>query len=429
MKLLVIQIAALGYNFAHDNGLEEIGGLKALKLRTVFPALTSPVQATLRTALPPAENGIEANGFLHRGLRKVLFWEQSAALVAGERIWQSHRARGGSVAMAFFQQSLGEDVDQLVSPAPIHKHGGGMITGCISRPESLYPALCQYAGSLFKLHRYWGPLASPSSSHWIARSIAGLLDSADATEIVLTYLPGLDYDLQRFGTDHPRSAKAAREVGRELALLFKTARDNGYEIVAFGDYAIENVGGGTIFPNQALRRAGLLKTRKVRKMLYPDLYHSAAFAVADHQVALLYCFDSARIGEITKLLTTLDGVDQVVVPAARQPRNEIRDERRPDLILSAKPGYWFAYPWWNYAGEAPDYASHVDIHNKPGYDPCELYFGRTPFTTSQNTTKIRGTHGRNGTGLETAVYTTLPKIPASLSELAAYLRDRLTKNQ
>ena len=44
--------------------------------------------------------------------------------------------------------------------------------------------------------------------------------------------------------------------------------------------------------------------------------------------------------------------------------------------------------------EAPDYASHVDIHNKPGYDPCELFFGWPPMSVSMNTSKVKGTHGR-----------------------------------
>jgi hypothetical protein len=53
-------------------------------------------------------------------------------------------------------------------------------------------------------------------------------------------------------------------------------------------------------------------------------------------------------------------------------------------------------------GEAPDYASHVDIHNKPGYDPCELFFGWPPGSVSFDTRKIRGTHGNVGPGFEVA---------------------------
>ena len=39
----------------------------------------------------------------------------------------------------------------------------------------------------------------------------------------------------------------------------------------------------------------------------------------------------------------------------------------------ADPHSWFAYPWWVEDSKAPDYARTVDIHRKPGYDPCELF--------------------------------------------------------
>ena len=40
----------------------------------------------------------------------------------------------------------------------------------------------------------------------------------------------------------------------------------------------------------------------------------------------------------------------------------------------AEPDAWFAYPFWLDDRWAPDYARTVDIHRKPGYDPCELFF-------------------------------------------------------
>ena len=44
------------------------------------------------------------------------------------------------------------------------------------------------------------------------------------------------------------------------------------------------------------------------------------------------------------------------------------------LVLVAEPDAWFAYPFWLDDRHAPDYARTVDIHRKPGYDPCELFF-------------------------------------------------------
>ena len=48
--------------------------------------------------------------------------------------------------------------------------------------------------------------------------------------------------------------------------------------------------------------------------------------------------------------------------------------RSGELVALAAPDAWFAYPFWTDDRVAPDYARTVDIHRKPGYDPCELFF-------------------------------------------------------
>ena len=104
-----------------------MAGLEFRSAASAFPAVTCTAQATFRTAAEPRAHGMTSNGFYSRALMKPAFWEQSAALVQGPRIWDGARARGETVGMYFWQQSLGEQVDSVVSPAPIHKHGGGMI--------------------------------------------------------------------------------------------------------------------------------------------------------------------------------------------------------------------------------------------------------------------------------------------------------------
>jgi hypothetical protein len=47
--------------------------------------------------------------------------------------------------------------------------------------------------------------------------------------------------------------------------------------------------------------------------------------------------------------------------------------RSGEIIALAKKNAWFAYPFWLDDRLAPDYARTVDIHRKPGYDPCELF--------------------------------------------------------
>ena len=52
-----------------------------------------------------------------------------------------------------------------------------------------------------------------------------------------------------------------------------------------------------------------------------------------------------------------------------QAQYHINHERSGDLVLVAAPDSWFTYYFWLDDAVAPDYASVVDIHKKPGYDP------------------------------------------------------------
>ena len=423
MKLLVINCAALGAELAAK--LPPVAGLTFRPAAPIFPAVTCVAQASFRTAAPPGDHGLVANGLFFPELRKVLFWEQSAALVSGPRIWQALRERGGRVGLMFWQQSLGEDVDLLVSPRPVHKHEGGMIQDCYSRPHDLYDRLSGTIGRGFNLMHYWGPLASHRSSAWIVDATLAVLRAPDlAPDLLFTYLPHLDYDLQRQGPGSAAGARALAELGRLLARLVEGARAQGYDVLVFGDYAIGPVTRPAVFPNRALRAAGLFQVRKVRGMAYPDFFASDAFAVADHEVAHVYTSGDAATRRARDVLAALPGVGQVLAGDTRHAAGA-EHPRAGALTLVAAPGAWFAYPWFEDRREAPDFASHVDIHNKPGYDPCELFFGWPPLSVSLDTTRVKGSHGRGGPGAEIAWASTLrfDFEPRSLLDLAAGVRD------
>jgi hypothetical protein len=51
----------------------------------------------------------------------------------------------------------------------------------------------------------------------------------------------------------------------------------------------------------------------------------------------------------------------------------IASERAGDFIAVAEQDAWFTYYFWEDDALAPDYARTIDIHRKPGYDPCELF--------------------------------------------------------
>ena len=369
MKKLQVIAAGLGYGLLERNGMTEIAGLKFEPRASVFPAVTCVAQATLRTGLKPSEHGMVSNGYWSETLRKPIFWEQSCRLVKGERVWSRNSG------VFFFQQSLGEDVDLLISPAPIHKHGGGMIMSCYTKPTGMAEVLTKLCGK-FPLWRYWGPLASPKVGRKCISYFEEMTNVRDVDEAYL-YLPTLDYAAQKYGPDSSAAKAALKEFRRQLERLADIAMRRGCELKVTGDYEITEVTAEPVLPNVVLRREGLFKTRTVGGMSYPDFHQSTAFAMCDHEVCVIVGPERERAVEA--LVKT--GELEVAEEGGGQ---QAYDNKR---VLVAKKGSWCGYEWWTDRREAPDFASHVDIHNKPGYDPKELFFF--------NRGVVKGTHGRN----------------------------------
>jgi hypothetical protein len=124
--------------------------------------------------------------------------------------------------------------------------------------------------------------------------------------------------------------------------------------------------------NQHLRQAGWLSVRDgpFGEMLMP--LDSRAFAVCDHQLAHVYINDPSLKVSVQKLLEDIPGIASVVQPGDLQ----LDHPRSGQLIALAQPDAWFAYYYWLEQRRAPDFARTVDIHRKPGYDPCELFMER-----------------------------------------------------
>ena len=373
MKTLTVVVAGLGYNLLERNGMLEMAGLKFRSAPSVFPAVTCVAQASLRTGLAPSEHGMVSNGWWSEDLRKPLFWEQSSRIVKGRRVWADRRAQGGTVGMFFFQQSLGEEADVIVSPAPIHKHGGGMAMSCYTKPTGMAPILEKLCGK-FPLWRYWGPLASPKVGRKCVSWFEAMTDAHDVDEAYL-YLPTLDYAAQKSGPDSPAAQAALKEFRRQLERVADICMRRGCELKVVGDYEITEVTAEPVCPNVVLRRNDLFRTRTVDGMSYPDFYQSTAFAMCDHEFCVVYGEERAKAVEL--LLATGD----YELPSPDSQLSTLNFQ-----LLLAREGSWCDYAWWTDKREAPDFASHVDIHNKPGYDPKELFFF--------NRGIVKGTHGR-----------------------------------
>ncbi len=372
MKKLSVIAAGLGYRLLERNGMLEMAGLRFGPAPSVFPAVTCVAQASLRTGATPAEHGMVANGRWFEELRKPLFWEQSARLVKGPRVWDERRAAGGTVGMFFFQQSLGESADLIISPAPIHKHGGGMMMSCYTKPTGMSATLEKVCGG-FPLWRYWGPLASPKVGRKCISWFEEMTNALDVDEAYL-YLPTLDYAAQANGPDSSAAKASLKEFRRQLETISDICSRRGCGLSVQGDYEISEATELPLHPNVTLRQHGLFRTRAVGGMAYPDFYQSDAFAMCDHEFCVIF---GERKDEAAKILLA---TKEYVAADAKHPLPE------GCIVLLARQGSWCEYSWWTDRREAPDFASHVDIHNKPGFDPKELFFF--------NKGTVKGTHGR-----------------------------------
>ena len=369
-----------------------MAGLTFRPAASVFPAVTCVAQATFRTAAEPCDHGMVSNGYFSRKTLRPSFWEQSAALVAGPRIWDGVRAAGQKVGMYFWQQSLGESVDTVLSPAPIHKHGGGMVVRNYTQPAGMGDMLNRLCGT-FPLHRYWGPLASPKVGRAVLDNFLSMAD-AHEPDVAFLYLPTLDYEAQRRGPASRAANRALKEFRTQLERLADYASMKDAALTVCGDYAIGEVDQPPAYPNATLRREGLFAVRPVDGRAYPDFYASRAFAMCDHEIAHVFVRHPEDVDKVAKVLSETGEYESVERRAGQHWAHPSAGE----LLLVARKGSWCAYPWWTNRREAPDWATHIDIHSKPGYDPCELFFdGLFSVKTCQNAARVKGTHGRQST--------------------------------
>lgn len=351
------------------SALARTGAQKPLK--TVLPAVTCSVQSTMLTGRMPAEHGIVANGWYFRDLGEVFLWRQHNALVQGPKVWDTARARQGSFSVAniCWWYAMGMDAEITVTPRPIYHADGRKSPDCYTRPPALHDELVREFGA-FPLFQYWGAGASIVSTKWIAEATKKTIRD-HAHDLVMAYLPHLDYDLQRFGPDSPQADAAAAELDEVIGDLIDVATEHGMTILAVSEYGIAPAD-QPVDINRALRRAGLLEVYNSGGHELLDPWTSRAFAVADHQVAHIYVRDASDRARVAALVAELPGVDEVLDREAQQ-RYGLHHERSGELVAVAAPGAWFTYYYWVDDALAPDFARGVDIHKKPGYDPAELF--------------------------------------------------------
>ncbi len=342
-------------------------------LETITPAVTCSVQATLLTGVLPREHGIVGNGWYFRELSEVSFWRQSNALIQSKQVWELGRERDLMFTSAnlFWWYNMYSGADWSVTPRPMYPADGRKLPDVYSQPADLRAELQQKLGQ-FPLFRFWGPAADISSSRWITHAALHVLSTRSPT-LTLVYLPHLDYGLQRLGPDtsHPRLRQDLREVDALCGELIDAAERSGRRVIVLSEYGITPVS-GAVHINRELRSASWLKVRDELGRELLDAGASEAFAVADHQVAHVYVKRPELVATVREKIAKLEGVERVL-GAEEQAALGLDHPRSGELVAISRSDRWFSYYYWLDATRAPDFATTVDIHRKPGYDPVELF--------------------------------------------------------
>ena len=336
-----------------------------------FPAVTCTAQSSITTGTPVGRHGIVANGWYDRESAEVRFWKQSNHLVRGEKLWDTLRREipGFTCAKLFWWYNMHSTADFTITPRPIYPADGRKVFDVHTQPMGMREELKRDLGE-FPFRAFWGPAAGIASSEWIAAS-AKWVEEKHSPTLSLVYLPHLDYPLQKDGPLAPNIPAELGKIDSIAGDLIRFYESRGVRVLVLSEYGISPVS-QPVHLNRMFRAKGwlLLKDELGRETL--DCGGSRAFAVADHQVAHVYVNDPAILDEVRLLLDNTPGIDEVRVPA-RTWGPGIATERAGDFIAIAAPDAWFTYYFWENDELAPDYARCIDIHRKPGYDPCELF--------------------------------------------------------
>jgi len=370
MRLAVLNIVGLSKSLLGPNapGITAFAEKHGLQTYApAFPALTTTAQSSILTGTPPEDHGIVANGWYDRETAEVRFWKQSNHIVHGEKIWDTlRRELADSVpdftcAKLFWWYNMHSSADFTITPRPLYPADGSKHFDVHTQPMGMRDELKADLGP-FPFPAFWGPAAGIASSEWIAAS-AKWVEAKHSPTLSLTYLPHLDYCLQKDGPDAPNIAGEVRAIDRVVSDLISYYESRNIRVLLLSEYGISPVD-HPIYLNRLFREKGWLSIKEELGRETLDYGGCKVFAVADHQIAHVYCNDDSLIPQVRELLESTPGIAEV------RPRNH---DRAGDLIAIAKPNAWFTYYFWENDDLAPDFARTIDIHRKPGYDPCELF--------------------------------------------------------
>ena len=392
-KIIVLDIPGLVGSNIDKNETKNIS--KIIKnnhsvLNPTFPAVTCSAQSSILTGTYPSEHGIIANGYYDKTYKEIHFWDQPSKLVKKPQIWDILKEKNSKIktAVLFWQNTLFAKSDTVITPKPIHLENN-FVMWCYSKPENFYEEISKEIGE-FDLKWYWGPFASIESSKWIINATKITIKNHNP-DLLLTYIPHLDYAGQKYGPESIEFQNSLSEVDELIGNLidFLQSEKLEYEIIILSEYGFNQVN-NSISPNIILNDNLLLQTRNIGGKEYIDFELSKAFAMCDHQIA--HIFIKPGFEETVTKIFEKQPIGKIL-NKKMQKELHIDNERSGDIILMSEKNSWFNYHWWTDEKLAPDFTFSVDIHRKPGFDPLELFFDMKTKKISHDTSLIHGSHG------------------------------------
>src|SRR5262245_4239952 len=309
-KVAVINVVGLTtdmLDLAMPRLTEWSSGCVLAAIDPAFPAVTCTAQSNYLTGVAPEVHGIVGNGWYFHDDCEIHFWRQSNKLVQAEKIWDAARAIDPAFTCAnlFWWFNMYSSAAFSVTPRPMYPADGRKIPDVYTNPPDLRNALQSKLGA-FPLFEFWGPRASIRSTEWIAEAAKEVDLRFDPT-LTLVYLPHLDYPLQKFGKAPEDDLRAVDAVCGGLIDHFEA---RGARVIVLSEYGIAPVD-RPVHLNRVLREHGLLAVREELGLELLDPGASAAFAVADHQVAHVYLNDLSRRRQVWEILEETPGIEHV----------------------------------------------------------------------------------------------------------------------
>lgn len=311
-----------------------------------FPGLAAASFATLTTGTGPYEHGLVGNSYFDRRGRRVVLGPLPDSEVMAPRIWDRLRAaRPESRSLVWFGPNTG---------------GASVaLSAGLEPPWRLATNPPELAD---RLVAKFGPFPCPEANRaepprlectsWMLKTAADVIAS-EAPELAIVRVPYLGQVARRFGPDGREAGRAILALESALAPFLKSlARDT---LVLAATESVSTPVSGPIYPNRVLRALGLLALGPADGGgLDIDLQRSAAFALADHQVAHIYLNDPGQAATVASAFAGLhgDGV-ATVAPGPRRASLGLDHPRSGDVVLVSDPDRWFAPDWWSSADERP----------------------------------------------------------------------------